>query len=104
LVLRKQLRRRDVLAFFARLRPTIVAMEACGGSHYWGRELARLGHTVRLIAPQLAKHYVKRGKNDAADAEALEPGAGGAAAGADRVGRDAAGAGARRVRRAGDGL
>ena len=46
-------------------------MEACGAAHFWGRELTRLGHEVRLIAPQLAKPYVKRGKNDAADAEAL---------------------------------
>jgi transposase len=70
-VLRKKLRRRDVLEFFSRLEPTVVAIEACGGSHYWARELSRSGHEVRLIAPQLAKPYVKRGKNDAADAEAL---------------------------------
>jgi transposase len=68
-VLRKKLRRRDVLAFFARLEPTVVAMEACGGAHYWARELAKLGHEAKLIAPQLSKPYVKRGKNDAADAE-----------------------------------
>jgi transposase len=70
-VLRRQLRRRDVLGFFARLEPTVVAMEACGGSHHWARELRRLGHEVQLIAPQFVKPYVKRGKNDAADAEAL---------------------------------
>jgi transposase len=70
-VLRRKLRRREVLSFFARLAPTIVGMEACGGAHYWARELARLGHEVRLIAPQYVKPYVKRGKNDAADAEAI---------------------------------
>ena len=70
-ILRRQVRRKDVLTFFGRLGPTTVALEACGGSHHWARELARLGHEVRLIAPQLAKPYVKRGKNDAADAEAL---------------------------------
>jgi transposase len=70
-VLRRKLKRREVLSFFAGLSPTIVGMEACGGAHYWARELARLGHEVRLIAPQYVKPYVKRGKNDAADAEAI---------------------------------
>ncbi len=70
-VLRRKLRRREVLEFFAGLAPTVVGMEACGGAHYWARELTRLGHTVRLIAPQYVKPYVKRGKNDAADAEAI---------------------------------
>jgi transposase len=70
-VLRKQLRRKQVLAFFAKLEPTVIGMEACGGTHYWARELQRLGHEVRLMAPQFVKPYVKRGKNDAADAEAL---------------------------------
>jgi transposase len=70
-VLCKRVRRRDLVAFFARLEPTVVAIEACGGSHHWARELSRLGHEVKLIAPQLVKPYVKRGKNDAADAEAL---------------------------------
>jgi len=70
-VLRRKLRRKDVLAFFSKLSPTCVSLEACGGSHYWARELSRLGHDVKLIAPQLVKPYVKRGKNDAADAEAL---------------------------------
>jgi transposase len=70
-VLRRKLRRREVLNFFAGLAPTMVGMEACGGAHYWARELARLGHEVRLIAPQYVKPYVKRGKNDAADAEAI---------------------------------
>lgn len=70
-VLRRRLRRQEVLRFFAALPPTQVAMEACGGSHYWARELGHLGHEVKLLAPQLVKPYVKRGKHDAADAEAL---------------------------------
>lgn len=70
-ILRKKVRRADLVTFFARLAPTEVAIEACGASHHWARTLGELGHTVKLIAPQLAKPYVKRGKNDAADAEAL---------------------------------
>jgi transposase len=70
-VLRKQLRRRKVLEFFARLAPTKVGMEACGGAHYWARELRALGHEVVLLPPQYVKPYVKRGKNDRADAEAI---------------------------------
>src|SRR5947209_5931722 len=70
-VLRKRLRRKDVAAFFEELPPTVIAIEACGGSHHWARLLQSLGHTVKLIAAQLVKPYVKRGKNDAADAEAL---------------------------------
>jgi transposase len=70
-VLRKKLDRRQVLAFFAKLAPTVIGIEACGSSHYWSRELTRLGHVVKIIAAQLVKPYVKRGKNDAADAEAL---------------------------------
>lgn len=70
-VLRKKLRRRDVVRFFAKLEPTVVAIEACGGAHYWARTLGALGHTVRLLAPQHVKPYVPRGKNDAADAAAL---------------------------------
>ena len=70
-VLRKKLRRTEMVRFFERQEPTVVAIEACGAAHYWARELGRLGHEVKLIAPQLAKPYVKRGKNDAADAEAL---------------------------------
>jgi transposase len=70
-VLRRKISRGQVLSFFAKLEPTVVGMEACGASHYWARELRALGHEVRLIAPQLVKPYVKRGKNDAADAEAL---------------------------------
>lgn len=70
-VLRRKVSRSALEAFLARLPPTVVALEACGASHHWARVLSELGHTVRLIAPQLAKPYVKRGKNDAADAEAL---------------------------------
>lgn len=70
-VLRKKLRRHQLLEFFAGLEPTVVGLEACGGSHHWARELQRLGHEVKLIAPQFVKPYVKRGKNDAADAEAI---------------------------------
>ncbi len=71
LVVRKQLRRTEVLRYFAKLEPCVVGMEACGSSHYWGRELAKLGHTVRLIAPQFVRPYVKSNKTDAADAEAI---------------------------------
>ena len=70
-VLRRQLRRREMIKFFENLPPTLVAIEACGSSHHWGRLLASFGHEVRLIPPQYVKPYVKRGKNDAADAEAL---------------------------------
>ncbi len=69
-VLRKRLRRGQVLEFFARLEPAAIGLEACGASHHWGRELAALGHEVKLIAPQHVKAYLRRGKNDAADAEA----------------------------------
>ncbi len=70
-VLRKKLTRREMTRFFEKLPPTVVAIEACGSSHHWARLLGSFGHEVKLIAPQLAKPYVKRGKNDAADAEAL---------------------------------
>ena len=70
-VFRKTLSRARVLSFFAAQPPCLVAMEACGGAHHWGRELARLGHTVRLIPPAYVKPFVKRQKNDAADAEAI---------------------------------
>jgi transposase len=70
-VLRKKLSRREVVKFFEKMPPTTIGLEACGGSHHWARLLSALGHEVKLIAPQLAKPYVKRGKNDAADAEAL---------------------------------
>ena len=70
-VLRKKLRRKEMVTFFENLAPTEIAIEACGGSHHWARLLQSFGHRVRLIPPQLVKPYVKRGKNDAADAEAL---------------------------------
>lgn len=70
-VVRKQLRRAQMLDWFGKLAPCLVGMEACGSAHYWARELSRLGHDVRLMAPQFVKPYVKRGKNDANDAEAI---------------------------------
>lgn len=70
-VLRKQVRRGELLRFFGSLESCVVAMEACGSAHYWGREIGRLGHEVRLIAPAYVKPFVKRGKSDAADAEAI---------------------------------
>jgi transposase len=70
-VLRKKLRRQDLITFFEKLPPTVIGIEACGGSHHWARLLQALGHQVKMIAPQLVKPYVKRGKNDAADAEAI---------------------------------
>lgn len=70
-LIRRQLRRRQVLPFFEQLPPCLVGMEACATSHYWAREFARLGHEVRLMPPRYVKPYVKRGKNDAADAEAI---------------------------------
>jgi transposase len=69
--LRKKLRRDQVLAFFSQLPPCIVVMEACGGAHFWGREIGKLGHEVRLIPPAYVEPFVKRQKNDAADAEAI---------------------------------
>jgi transposase len=70
-VLRKKLRRAQVLEFFGHQPRCVVAMEACGGAHFWGREIGRLGHEVRLIPPAYVKPFVKRQKNDLADAEAI---------------------------------
>jgi transposase len=70
-VVRKVLRRGQVLPFFAKLPSCLVGIEACGTSHHWARELAKLGHEVRLMPPAYVKPYVKRGKTDAADAEAI---------------------------------
>jgi transposase len=70
-ILRRQLKRRYVLAFFQKLQPCLIGIEACASSHYWSRELGALGHTVRLMPAAYVKPYVKRHKNDAADAEAI---------------------------------
>lgn len=69
-VLRRQLRRGQVLALFSRLEPRLVGMEACSGAHHWARELAALGHDARLMPAACVKPYVRRGKTDRADAEA----------------------------------
>jgi transposase len=69
--LRKKPRHKEMVAFFKALAPTVVSIEACGASHHWARILRSFGHEVKLIAAQLVKPYVKRGKNDMADAEAL---------------------------------
>jgi transposase len=70
-VVRKQLRRNQVLTYFSKITPCLIGMEACSSAHYWGRELQKLGHTVKLMAPQFVKPYVKSNKNDANDAEAI---------------------------------
>jgi transposase len=70
-VVRKQLRRNQVLTYFANLTPCLIGMEACSSAHYWARELQKRGHTVKLMAPQFVKPYVKSNKNDANDAEAI---------------------------------
>src|SRR5678815_4771438 len=70
-VFRRQLKRRNVLAFFQKVPSCLVGMEACATSHHWSRELQALGHTVRLMPPAYVKPYVKRQKNDATDAEAI---------------------------------
>lgn len=70
-VFRKKLRRDQVVGFFTQLPPCLVAMEACASAHYWAREIAKLGHDTRLIPPAYVKPFVKRQKNDMADAEAI---------------------------------
>ena len=70
-VLKKQLKREQMAPFFANLVPCLIGIEACGSAHFWAHKLQRLGHTVKLMAPQFVKPYVKSNKNDAADAEAI---------------------------------
>ena len=70
-VVRKRLRRSEVLQFFEQLAPCLVGIEACGTSHHWARELTALGHEVKLMPPTYVKPYVRGNKNDAADAEAI---------------------------------
>lgn len=70
-VLRRQLKRKDMIEFFTRLEPCLIGMEACGSAHHWARELVELGHKVKLMAPQFVKPYVKTNKHDMADAEAI---------------------------------
>lgn len=70
-VLRTQLKRKDMAKYFANLEPCLIGMEACGSAHYWARKLEGYGHTIRLMAPQFVKPYVKTNKNDIADAEAI---------------------------------
>ena len=70
-VVRRRLRRSGVIAYFQSLEPCLIGMEACATAHYWARELTALGHTVKLMPPAYVKAYVKRNKNDAADAEAI---------------------------------
>jgi transposase len=69
--LKRKLKRNDVITLFKDLPPCLIGMEACGTAHHWGRELQALGHTVKLLPPQYVKAYVKRGKTDEADAEAI---------------------------------
>ena len=70
-IVRKALKREQVIPYFVNLPPCLIGMEACGSSHYWARKLQSFGHTVKLMAPQFVKPYVKTNKNDAADAEAI---------------------------------
>jgi transposase len=69
--MRKQLKRGEVLNYFANLPPCLIGMEACSSAHHWARKLMEYGHTVKLMAPQFVKPYVKTNKNDARDAEAI---------------------------------
>ena len=86
-VLRTNLRRAQMIPFFKNLPPTEIAMEACASSHHWARLLAALGHTVRLLPPQYVKPFVKSGKNDRNDAEAICEAAGRTKAGLMRTKR-----------------
>lgn len=70
-IMRRQLRRSQMLEFFRRLPPCLVGMEACAGAHYWARELSGFGHDIRLMPPSYVKAYVRRGKTDRADAAAI---------------------------------
>ena len=70
-VLRRRLRRSEVVKFFGTLPGCLIGIEACATAHHWARELSQLGHEVKLIPPSYVKAYVKRGKTDAADAEAI---------------------------------
>src|ERR1700692_1195525 len=70
-VVRKQLRRGEMMKFFKALPPCLIGMEACASAHYWARELTKLGHNVRLMPAKDVKGYLKRNKNDAADAAAI---------------------------------
>lgn len=70
-VLRKTLKRKQMMSFLVQLPPCLIGMEACGSAHFWARKLTELGHTVKLMAPQFVKPYVKTNKNDARDAEAI---------------------------------
>lgn len=70
-ILRKQLKRNEMAKFFVNLEPCLIGMEACSSAHFWARKLETFGHTVKLMAPQFVKPYVKTNKNDAADAEAI---------------------------------
>ncbi len=70
-ILKRQLKREQMLSFFSNLPPSLIGMEACGSAHYWANKLQGMGHTVKLMAQQFVKPYVKTNKNDAADAEAI---------------------------------
>ena len=70
-VIRRKLKRSDVISFFRSLPPCLIGIEACATAHYWARELIMLGHQVKLMPPAYVKAYVKRNKNDAADADAI---------------------------------
>ena len=70
-VIKKKISRNQMILFFANMEPCLIGMEACGGAHYWARQLQKLGHTLKMMAPQFVKPYVKTNKNDAADAEAI---------------------------------